>query len=107
MDWDRSTTPRPAASATRTPPPAERVRSPNYEWGTWARTDGSRMRTSRSRAARSSSPVAPSSTIGMSAFWNRPSRSEEQTSELQSHHDIVCPLLLEKKKFPTLDTLLT
>src|SRR5574343_510659 len=29
-------------------------------------------------------------------FWI--SRSEEHTSELQSHHDIVCRLLLEKKK---------
>src|SRR5437667_6120806 len=29
----------------------------------------------------------------------RPSkRSEEHTSELQSHHDLVCRLLLEKKK---------
>src|SRR5437773_8902634 len=27
------------------------------------------------------------------------SRSEEHTSELQSHHDLVCRLLLEKKKF--------
>src|SRR3970040_50913 len=27
-----------------------------------------------------------------------PRRSEEHTSELQSHHDIVCRLLLEKKK---------
>src|SRR5471032_1312689 len=26
------------------------------------------------------------------------SRSEEHTSELQSHHDVVCRLLLEKKK---------
>src|SRR5471032_3703623 len=26
------------------------------------------------------------------------SRSEEHTSELQSHHEIVCGLLLEKKK---------
>src|SRR3970282_2804192 len=26
-----------------------------------------------------------------------PRRSEEHTSELQSHHDIVCSLLLEKK----------
>src|SRR5437773_8892754 len=30
--------------------------------------------------------------------WYRPgSRSEEHTSELQSHHDLVCRLLLEKK----------
>src|SRR5438034_8073207 len=28
----------------------------------------------------------------------RPSRSEEHTSELQSHSDLVCRLLLEKKK---------
>src|SRR5437773_9332141 len=26
-------------------------------------------------------------------------RSEEHTSELQSHHDLVCRLLLEKKKY--------
>src|SRR5437667_3232520 len=29
---------------------------------------------------------------------NPASRSEEHTSELQSHHDLVCRLLLEKKK---------
>src|SRR5437773_9124619 len=28
----------------------------------------------------------------------RETRSEEHTSELQSHHDLVCRLLLEKKK---------
>src|SRR5437773_3939479 len=28
-------------------------------------------------------------------------RSEEHTSELQSHHDLVCRLLLEKKKEDT------
>src|SRR5437773_12138531 len=28
-------------------------------------------------------------------------RSEEHTSELQSHHDLVCRLLLEKKKKKT------
>src|SRR5438132_10650395 len=35
-------------------------------------------------------PVAPSGPCG--------SRSEEHTSELQSHSDLVCRLLLEKKK---------
>src|SRR5260221_10690989 len=30
-----------------------------------------------------------------------PARSEEHTSELQSHSDLVCRLLLEKKKFET------
>src|SRR5437773_9075653 len=29
-------------------------------------------------------------------------RSEEHTSELQSHHDLVCRLLLEKKKLSAL-----
>src|SRR6266540_1566629 len=31
-------------------------------------------------------------------FSAKTSRSEEHTSELQSHHDLVCRLLLEKKK---------
>src|SRR5437773_5998762 len=31
-------------------------------------------------------------------LWTALSRSEEHTSELQSHHDLVCRLLLEKKK---------
>src|SRR5437773_8095957 len=30
--------------------------------------------------------------------WAFAGRSEEHTSELQSHHDLVCRLLLEKKK---------
>src|SRR5260221_1030860 len=34
-----------------------------------------------------------------SAWWKRNiKRSEEHTSELQSHSDLVCRLLLEKKK---------
>src|SRR5437773_4132804 len=39
-------------------------------------------------ALASSAPAAPA----------RAARSEEHTSELQSHHDLVCRLLLEKKK---------
>src|SRR5437773_8768063 len=31
-------------------------------------------------------------------FTRKLRRSEEHTSELQSHHDLVCRLLLEKKK---------
>src|SRR5260370_19578545 len=30
--------------------------------------------------------------------WSSPARSEEHTSELQSHLNLVCRLLLEKKK---------
>src|SRR5437667_3015936 len=40
---------------------------------------------------------------GCNSRWNFlilsvKTRSEEHTSELQSHHDLVCRLLLEKKK---------
>src|SRR5438034_8265684 len=49
-----------------------------------------RSETSRPRRARSWCPPAP-------RRWWAP-RSEEHTSELQSHSDLVCRLLLEKKK---------
>src|SRR5437773_7100399 len=39
------------------------------------------------------SPAAPEASRP-----SRAGRSEEHTSELQSHHDLVCRLLLEKKK---------
>src|SRR5437667_6612998 len=50
-----------------------------------------------SRGDSRSGPCRPGS------MWRLPSdtwslRSEEHTSELQSHHDLVCRLLLEKKK---------
>src|SRR5436190_13983250 len=35
------------------------------------------------------------------------SRSEEHTSELQSHSDLVCRLLLEKKQLDDLDGVVT
>src|SRR5437667_8962587 len=41
-------------------------------------------------------PLAPRSLRTMSC--TPADRSEEHTSELQSHHDLVCRLLLEKKK---------
>src|SRR5437773_160528 len=51
------------------------------------------------------SPLDPSqssvvSTVDQERIEELPvrSRSEEHTSELQSHHDLVCRLLLEKKK---------
>src|SRR5260370_29505527 len=44
-----------------------------------------------------SSPIAASS-LGCWAKRPAPSRSEEHTSELQSHLNLVCRLLLEKKK---------
>src|SRR5438132_9988059 len=39
-----------------------------------------------------------SSISAASICWKRFERSEEHTSELQSHSDLVCRLLLEKKK---------
>src|SRR5437667_3490033 len=39
-------------------------------------------------------PVADAS----DSHWLGVVRSEEHTSEIQSHHDLVCRLLLEKKK---------
>src|SRR6266851_8202333 len=47
------------------------------------------------RSARERHPW-PSRRAG--ARLQRSGRSEEHTSELQSHHDLVCRLLLEKKK---------
>src|SRR5471032_962135 len=50
----------------------------------------------RSSALRPSGASSP--TPASAAVASVPCRSEEHTSELQSHHDLVCRLLLEKKK---------
>src|SRR5260370_36002882 len=43
--------------------------------------------------------VCPTSSVKtLSRNFRSPSRSEEHTSELQSHLNLVCRLLLEKKK---------
>src|SRR5215204_7781263 len=53
----------------------------------------------RSSIVRSDSASPRSSTCGRSVCRREnASRSEEHTSELQSHSDLVCRLLLEKKK---------
>src|SRR5260370_3191481 len=46
-------------------------------------------------------PWSWSSRRGRRAAWAFPKRSEEHTSELQSHLNLVCRLLLEKKKKKT------
>src|SRR5260221_2430384 len=56
-----------------------------------------------SRAAEASPSSASSSTMGhtatpIDARASSSGRSEEHTSELQSHSDLVCRLLLEKKQ---------
>src|SRR5437773_7877819 len=51
----------------------------------------------RSRTSPSPTTARPPCTIAAPRPPAR-ARSEEHTSELQSHHDLVCRLLLEKKK---------
>src|SRR5438132_6670549 len=48
------------------------------------------------RSCSASHQVSTASGLAMCGQWK--SRSEEHTSELQSHSDLVCRLLLEKKK---------
>src|SRR5260221_3491268 len=45
-----------------------------------------------------SAPARPGSPVPFASAQSRATRSEEHTSELQSHSDLVCRLLLEKKK---------
>src|SRR5438034_8347353 len=55
----------------------------------------------RKSPRRSTTPFMPSCSPNSTAEGRRHrsySRSEEHTSELQSHSDLVCRLLLEKKK---------
>src|SRR5437773_9444120 len=51
---------------------------------------------------RSASPIARRTSHGTCCSLR--ARSEEHTSELQSHHDLVCRLLLEKKKQASIAT---
>src|SRR5438034_2366110 len=51
------------------------------------------------RSRRKPNSIAPAMARAVaSSVARRRSRSEEHTSELQSHSDLVCRLLLEKKK---------
>src|SRR5437773_7647499 len=51
------------------------------------------------RAATHRMPVIHASSWPRAPDWREVvTRSEEHTSELQSHHDLACRLLLEKKK---------
>src|SRR5436190_6100606 len=68
-------------------------RSTLFPYTTLFRSASARRRTSFIRSSiwfRVSRTSTPGSSI--------PRRSEEHTSELQSHSDLVCRLLLEKKK---------
>src|SRR5438034_8175186 len=63
----------------------------------WARTSPIERRCG-ARSKTSSSPTAVWITSSSPPATTRAPRSEEHTSELQSHSDLVCRLLLEKKK---------
>src|SRR5947207_8324895 len=82
------------------PPP----RSTLFPYTTLFRSTSSRGRRRRVRSRRSVIGKSAGSTRGscrrsFTTRRGRPSgRSEEHTSELQSHSDLVCRLLLEKKK---------
>src|SRR5699024_11460076 len=76
--------------------------SPVFSWATFLRRIAMRV----SRSGGCTSVIRPISNLERMRFSKPPSRSEEHTSELQSRFDIVCRLLLEKKKiFKLNDTL--
>src|SRR5699024_11767359 len=52
----------------------------------------------RNRASRDNATTVTSMECSTNCPWKKPLRSEEHTSELQSRFDLVCRLLLEKKK---------
>src|SRR5438132_5337086 len=77
------------------------VRSPCTSPTTSERSASSSARTSSGSAAPPWRLIRSATALptGEMASRNRvPPRSEEHTSELQSHSDLVCRLLLEKKK---------
>src|SRR5207237_10875672 len=65
----------------------------------WCRSGASRA--CRSSTSACSTPSAWCRAWICSGGWTR-TRSEEHTSELQSHLNLVCRLLLEKKKHHTI-----
>src|SRR5437667_4687272 len=65
-------------------------RSTLFPYTTLFRSEIVRLAVPDQEAAQALAAIKPRSPI--------PVRSEEHTSELQSHHDLVCRLLLEKKK---------
>src|SRR5258708_16654628 len=74
-----------------------------------AERDDARRRGCDARIDRAAGDVGPQllGTLHRRFAGNRPRRSEEHTSELQSPDHLVCRLLLEKKKKLQARTLLT
>src|SRR5437667_6420347 len=69
-------------------------RSTLFPYTTLFRSDGATRRSVWPTPVPTSTSRSPPCSVA-SGSWTR---SEEHTSELQSHHDLVCRLLLEKKK---------
>src|SRR5207248_2028109 len=65
---------------------------------TRSKAPGSWAGTALPRRCGSRSPTCDRWRLGVSARTEQKPRSEEHTSELQSPYDLVCRLLLEKKK---------
>src|SRR4051812_49985457 len=76
------------------PPP----KSTLFPYTTLFRSSPAPARTTPSSARRAPTAPAPVACRGSSTPSTAPPRSEEHTSELQSHVNLVCRLLLEKKK---------
>src|SRR5437773_6199523 len=67
----------------------------------WRSAGRRRLGRPRPRQDRDAAPLGPHhrlELVDQAATLTPDLRSEEHTSELQSHHDLVCRLLLEKKK---------
>src|SRR5699024_11225496 len=104
--WPRRT-PRIRLLRSRAPPSAANLRGPRRGVGRSARVRGC----DRARDRQVSMPPGRRCPHAMSHRRSRPrksrassttsARSEEHTSELQSRFDLVCRLLLEKKKYKT------
>src|SRR5437773_7463616 len=73
------------------PPPTSTL----FPYTTLFRSSAPPSQTGPPRVKSRSGPLAP--VPAMIASTGASGRSEEHTSELQSHHDLVCRLLLEKK----------
>src|SRR5256886_12587952 len=89
----RRATSRSASSRFRYPPSAPSSGEPVQPA---QRRSSTRRPRSKRNTSCSTSSIFSSSTKANSASWHR--RSEEHTSELQSQSNLVCRLLLEKKK---------
>src|SRR5438132_4610818 len=89
----RQTSTRTVATAAR---PASARRSGGALCGVTAATTATPLPSDTAWMTKADAAAGPGSTPARWASTTR--RSEEHTSELQSHSDLVCRLLLEKKK---------